>query len=71
MNYFFQFTSQPNYPLILDESQNPQWPIIDGEPYFFIGQLEFKSIKAFHDNGIIYIFISNASGEIKNVIQTY
>lgn len=62
----FRFQSKPPKWI-----QNPQWPIKDAEPYYFIGQLELKSIKAFHDDGIIYVFINDSSGEIKNVIQTY
>jgi hypothetical protein len=51
--------------------QNPNWIIKNEVPLFFIGQMEIKDCKLFHDNGYIYIFIDTKTKEIETVIQFY
>lgn len=62
---YFKFQNKPPRWL-----QSPAWIIKDEKPLFFIGQLELKS-KLFHDDGAVYLFLSEDTGEIETVKQFY
>ena len=47
--------------------QSPRWPIRDGEPLVFLGQLELPDY--FHDEGAAYVFHDARSGEYEVVTQ--
>jgi hypothetical protein len=51
--------------------QSPKWIIKNNIPLFFLGQMEIKDCKLFHDNGFIYIFIDEKTGEVETIIQLY
>lgn len=54
--------------------QNPEWPIYEGTPMIFIGQLDIKNNERtrhyFHDDTSIYVFIDKKSPPII-VFQQY
>lgn len=50
--------------------QNPNWPIENNKPLFFLGQYEIKDCNVFHDNGCVYLFV-NDKKEIKTIAQFY
>lgn len=50
--------------------QNPAWIIRNEKPLFFVGQLDLKN-ELFHDNGAIYVFINEETGEIETIKQFY
>lgn len=62
---YFKFQSKPPRWI-----QNPQWIIKNDKPLYFIGQLDLKS-ELFHDNGVVYIFMDNETGEIDTIKQFY
>lgn len=51
--------------------QNPHWLINNNKPLFFLGQLDIKNCKLFHDDGSIYIFLDAETGNIETVRQFY
>ncbi len=51
--------------------QNPNWPINNNKPLFFLGQLDIKDCKLFHDDGSIYLFLDAETGNIETVRQFY
>ena len=65
-NDLFRFQSKPPKWI-----QNPQWPIVNNRPCYYIGQLELKLNDIYHDNGMAYIFIDYPTKEVKTVIQLY
>ena len=46
------------------------WPIKNGTPLIFVGQLELD-VDTFHDKGAVYVFLDTESGEIETVQQFY
>lgn len=60
----FKFASKPPRWI-----QGPAWPILNGRPLVFLGQLEIKNY--FHDTAAAYVFHDKESGECKTVIQTF
>lgn len=51
--------------------QNPEWPIQNNSPLFFLGQIEIKRCDLFHDDGNIYLFIDSKTGVIETIKQFY
>lgn len=51
--------------------QNPDWPIKNDKPLYFLGQIEMKKGDLFHDEGSIYLFIETETGIIETVKQVY
>jgi len=49
--------------------QSPDWPIHDGRPLVFIGQLSINAPELFHDQGAAYLFFDPASGTFETVAQ--
>ncbi|MCJ7932553.1 MAG: hypothetical protein MUW56_02690 [Chryseobacterium sp.] len=50
--------------------QNPNWPIKDNKPLFFLGQIEIKNCDLF-DDGCVYLFVDQETGAIESVKQFY
>jgi len=63
---YFQFDKKPPKWI-----QNPEWPIIDDKPLFFVGQFEIKDSNIYHDNGSIYLFIDLDTEKITTITQLY
>lgn len=51
--------------------QNPEWPIQNNSPLFFLGQIEIKRCDLFHDDGNVYLFIDPKTGVIETIKQFY
>lgn len=51
--------------------QNPQWPIKNDKPLFFLTQVDIKDCRFFHDNGCIYLFLDPETGAIETIQQFY
>ncbi|HZZ79527.1 MAG TPA: hypothetical protein VFE62_13480 [Gemmataceae bacterium] len=51
--------------------QNADWPIRDGKPLFFVGQLAINASELFHDKGAVYVFFDPAKGSFETVAQFY
>ena len=51
--------------------QSPEWPIHEGEPAYFIGQMPIDAPALFHDNGALYVFFNKRTGEFETVTQFY
>ncbi|MEO1527856.1 MAG: hypothetical protein AAFX06_20690 [Planctomycetota bacterium] len=49
--------------------QSPDWPIVEGRPLLFIGQVQIDVPDLFHDSGFVYIFYSTADSEFKTIAQ--
>jgi hypothetical protein len=49
--------------------QSPNWPIEDGEPLIFIGELDMGNI--LHDTSKIYVFYNKTKNVFKNIKQSY
>ena len=62
---YFRFQNKPPRWI-----QNPNWIIKDDKPLLFVGQLDLKS-ELFHDNGAVYVFLNEESGEIETIKQFY
>lgn len=60
----FRFNEKPP-----DWIQNPEWPITENGPMFFLGQVDLPNCELFHDVAAVYVFIDRVSGTAKNVIQ--
>jgi hypothetical protein len=62
----FQFAGKPPKWL-----QSSEWPIENGAPLFFIGQLKISVPKFFHDEGMAYLFYNAENGEYETITQFY
>lgn len=51
--------------------QSPDWPIREGKPLVFIGQLSIDARELFHDKGAAYLFYDPANGGFETVAQFY
>ncbi len=51
--------------------QSPDWPIEDGIPLVFIGEIPFDAPDLFHDRGTIYVFFDKVKGDFKTICQLY
>lgn len=51
--------------------QGPDWPIRDGKPLVFMGQLPIDAPALFHDAGAAYLFYDPADGSFETVVQFY
>lgn len=51
--------------------QNPNWIIKNNKPLFFLGQFEIKNCDIFHDDGAVYLFVDEETGNIETVKQFY
>ena len=51
--------------------QSPDWPIRDGKPLIFIGQLSVDAPELFHDRGAAYLFYDPGKGNFETVAQFY
>jgi hypothetical protein len=50
--------------------QSPEWPIVNGKPLVFVGQVELPaSAGLFHDDAVFYVFMDSEKGVAKVVIQ--
>ena len=49
--------------------QGPDWPIRDGKPLIFIGQLPVDAPELFHDRGAAYLFYDPGKGDFETVAQ--
>lgn len=49
--------------------QSPDWPIRDGKPLIFIGQLSVDAPELFHDRGAAYLFYDPGKGDFETVAQ--
>lgn len=62
----FKFQSKPPKWI-----QNPQWPIKNDKPLFFLAQVDIKDCEFFHDNGSIYLFLDPETKTIETIQQFY
>ncbi|UPZ16942.1 hypothetical protein [Flavobacterium humidisoli] len=51
--------------------QSPNWIIKNDKPLFFLGQFEIKNCDIFHDDGAVYLFVNDETGDIETVKQFY
>lgn len=51
--------------------QNPEWPVKNNQPLFFLGQIEIKKGEFFHKEGSMYLFIDPGTGIMETVKQLY
>lgn len=51
--------------------QNPNWPVKNDQPLYFLGQVEIKSSDLFREKGNVYLFIDPETGIIETVKQFY
>jgi hypothetical protein len=51
--------------------QSPEWPIRDGKPLVFVGQLSMDASELFHDKGAAYLFYDPDNGGFETVAQFY
>lgn len=51
--------------------QNPQWPIKNDKPLFFLAQVDIKDCAFFHDTNSIYLFLDTETGAIETIQQFY
>ena len=51
--------------------QNPDWPIRDGRPLVFVGQIAINAPDLFHDKGTAYLFYDPATSDFETVAQFY
>jgi hypothetical protein len=58
----FRFASQPP-----EWIQSPEWPVVNGKPLVFLGQLEVEHY--FHDEAAVFVFHDPDTGECQTVIQ--
>ena len=49
--------------------QSPDWPIRDGKPLVFVGQLSIDAPDLFHDKGAAYLFYDPDKGDFETVAQ--
>jgi hypothetical protein len=49
--------------------QSPAWPIADGRPLYFLGQIKLENCEHFHDEAVAYLFFDPASGQTETVFQ--
>jgi hypothetical protein len=49
--------------------QSPDWPIREGKPLVFIGQLPINAPEFFHDKGAAYLFFEADGGGFETVTQ--
>lgn len=50
--------------------QNPQWPLCDGRPMTFVGEIELPaSARLFHDDAVFYVFLDEQTGETRALVQ--
>ena len=60
----FRFMSKPPSWI-----QRPDWPIRNGKPLFFLGQIAVSAPALFHDNGTVYLFYDSVDGTFVTVAQ--
>jgi hypothetical protein len=58
----FRFVTAPPHWI-----QNPEWPIENGRPLVFLGQLPVAGY--FHDEAAVYVFHDQTTGECRSIIQ--
>jgi hypothetical protein len=51
--------------------QSAEWPIENGVPLYFIGQLKISAPSLFHDDGMAYLFFDSANGGFQTITQFY
>jgi hypothetical protein len=61
---FFKYVDKPPKWI-----QSPDWPIRDGKPLVFVGQLSIDAPELFHDKGAAYLFFDPANGDFETVAQ--
>ncbi len=47
--------------------QSPSWPIVDGVPLIFVGQLDVSNLN--HDTSHVYIFFNHRDDSYTNIVQ--
>lgn len=65
-NQLFKYQSKPPKWI-----QNPNWPIKNDKPLYFLGQVEIKNCHLFHDDGYVYLFVDQETGAIESIKQFY
>lgn len=63
---FFKYQTKPPKWI-----QNPHWIIKNEKPLFFLGQVAIKNCSIFHDDGAVYLFVNQETGEIETMKQFY
>lgn len=48
--------------------QSPAWPVVDGVPATFVGQLDLAELR--HDTSAVYVFLHQPTGELITVEQS-
>ena len=51
--------------------QNPNWPIKNDRPMYFLGRVDIIKDETFHDDGSVYLFADTETGSIETVKQFY
>lgn len=51
--------------------QSAEWPIENGMPLYFIGQVKINAPELFHDNGMAYLFFNPEHGKFETITQFY
>ena len=51
--------------------QNPEWPVKNDKPLYFLGQINIDDPGIFHDNWTVYSFLDLNTGDITTVKQFY
>lgn len=51
--------------------QSPDWPIREGKPLVFFGQIPINAPELFHDTGAAYLFYDPVKGDFETVAQFY
>jgi len=49
--------------------QSAEWPIEDGVPFVFLGQIPLDAPEFFHDSGAAYLFLQPSTGKTDVVMQ--
>ena len=62
----FRYTDKPT-PWI----QGADWPIRDGRPLIFVGQVPIDAPELFHDKGGAFVFFDPSDGQFETVSQFY
>jgi len=62
----FRYTDKPPRWI-----QGADWPIRDGRPLIFVGQIAVDAPELFHDKGAVFVFFDPSGGGFETVAQFY
>ncbi len=51
--------------------QNPEWPINENGPMYFLGEIHIDDRELFHDEAAAYLFLDRKTGVTETVIQVF